>query len=55
MYFLLLKSADSKVTDGDTQIPTAKFMMEKITWTDGVKNSVSHGIKEERNILYTIN
>ena len=30
--------------------------MEKITWTDRVKNEdVSHRVREERNILHTIN
>jgi len=55
MCFHLLKSADSNDTDGDTQIPTEKFMMEKISWTDGVKNAISRGVKEERNLLHMIN
>jgi len=50
----MLKPVGSKVTAGDTQIPTAKFKMEKITWTDGVKNQVLHGVKEERNFLRII-
>jgi hypothetical protein len=25
--------------------------MEKISWTDGVRNEVLHRVKEERNIL----
>jgi hypothetical protein len=30
--------------------------MEKIRWTDGVKSGeVLHGVKEERNVLHTIN
>jgi hypothetical protein len=28
--------------------------MEKISWTDHVKNEVLHTVKEERNILHTI-
>jgi hypothetical protein len=28
--------------------------MEKISWTDRVRNEVLHTVKEERNILYTI-
>jgi hypothetical protein len=28
--------------------------MEKIIWTDRVRNKVLHGVKEERNILHTI-
>ena len=28
--------------------------MEKISWTDRVRNEVLHGVKEERNILHTI-
>jgi len=28
--------------------------MEKISWADLVKNEVLLGVKEERNILYTI-
>jgi hypothetical protein len=28
--------------------------MEKISWTDRVRNEVSHRVKEERNIVHTI-
>jgi hypothetical protein len=28
--------------------------MEKISWTDHVRNEVLHRVKEERNILHTI-
>jgi alpha-D-ribose 1-methylphosphonate 5-triphosphate synthase subunit PhnL len=28
--------------------------MEKISWTDRVRNEVLHRVKEERNILHTI-
>ena len=28
--------------------------MEKISWTDHMKNEVLHSLKEERNILHTI-
>ena len=29
--------------------------MEKISWTDRVMNEVSDGVKEERNVVCTIN
>jgi len=29
-------------------------MMEKISWTDRVKNEVLHRVKEERIILHTV-
>ena len=29
--------------------------MEKFRWTDRVRNEVLHSVKEERNILHTIN
>jgi hypothetical protein len=28
--------------------------MQKISWTDGVRNEVLHGVKGERNILHTV-
>ena len=28
--------------------------MEKISWTDSVRNEVLHGVREETNILLTI-
>ena len=28
--------------------------MEKISWTNRVKNEVLHGVNEERNILLTV-
>jgi len=28
--------------------------MEKISWTDRVENEVLHSVKEERNILHTV-
>jgi hypothetical protein len=28
--------------------------MEKISWTDGVRNEVFHRVREERNIVHTI-
>ena len=29
--------------------------MEKIIWTDLVRNGVLHGVKEESNVLHTVN
>jgi hypothetical protein len=29
--------------------------MEKFGWTERVRNEVVHGVKEERNVLRTIN
>ena len=28
--------------------------MEKISWTDRVRNEVLHRVKEERNIIHTV-